>query len=67
VIAPLAEFEEAINKKLPGDRRKKLEQLLGPEHRMVQVEIEKGGRKGEGILAVRIKDGKARVVGIVKF
>ena len=67
VIAPLAAFEEAIKKKLPGDRRKKLEGVLGTDHRMVQVEVEKDGHKGEGILAVRIQDGQARVVGIVKF
>ena len=67
VVAPLPKFEEAIRRKLPEGPRKKLEAVLGPDHRLVLLEVEKGDRKGKGILAVRVKDQKARVVGIVKF
>lgn len=65
LVAPLPKFEEAVGKKLPDDHRKMFEEVLGKDHRMVLIEVEQGERKGKGVIAVRLQDGKARVVGIV--
>lgn len=64
LVAPLSKMEASLGKKLPKDSRKLLEEVLGKDHRMVLIEIEQGERKHTIVAAVRLQDGKARVVSI---
>ncbi len=66
LIAPLTKFEELVQKKFPDDRRKKLEEFLGQDHCLVSILVERGEQHTKGVLAVRVKDGKAKVVGFVE-
>jgi hypothetical protein len=65
-VAALPKFEESLGKKLPKESRQKLEEVLGKEHRLVLLEVAQGERKHETVFAVRIQDGKAKVVGSIE-
>jgi uncharacterized protein (TIGR03067 family) len=60
MVAPLLKLEERLKKKAP--RR---ELWLGKDHRMVLAEIERGERTFRLVFAVRIQEGKAKVVGVI--
>jgi hypothetical protein len=64
-VGTLDQMEEKAGKKIPDERREKVLEALGKEHRVVLLEITMGDRTDKAALGLRISDGKAKVVTVI--
>jgi hypothetical protein len=63
MVTTLPKLEELSKDKFSEKERKNLGEVLGKDHRVVLIEIERpDGKKGQALLGVRLRDGKAKVV-----
>lgn len=65
-VGTLEELEKKAGKKLKEEKRDKLVEVLGKEHRVVLIEIDDGEQKHKAGLAIRLDGDKAVIVAIVK-
>jgi RNA polymerase sigma factor (sigma-70 family) len=70
MVSTLPEFEKALGKKLTEQTRKDLVEVLGEDHRLVLIAFPGDGTKPKAAkpkvaIAVRLRAGKATVVGII--